>query len=412
MLRLPNLATLRLTSPFDDRPPETLQVPPPEVAAQRPRRDQEPTGAAAGLRPGLPRRGQAADRRRARGGQDLAGQEDPGPGLHASIAAEASTEGIDVLPGGSRRRSGCATADSERLLQRDFRVNIWDFGGQEIYHATHQFFLTKRSVYVLVSDERKEDTDFQYWLEIVEPAQRRQPAAHRAEPQAGPEPRHRPRRAAAALPQPASARSPSTSPTTPGSMTRSPDPPASWSRCRTSAPRCPRTWQRRADGARGATRGTTSPPTEFFADLRRTRASPATRTCASSAATCTTSGICLFFQDDPLLRKTVILKPDVGHGRGLPGPRRPGDHRAPGVFTDDDLAPDLARAELRSRCAHELLRLMERFGLCYPGARLDHVDRTAAALARRSRSTRWDRRRQPRCCATSTTSCRRASSGG
>ena len=23
-----------------------------------------------------------------------------------------------------------------------FRVNIWDFGGQEIYHETHQFFLT------------------------------------------------------------------------------------------------------------------------------------------------------------------------------------------------------------------------------------------------------------------------------
>jgi hypothetical protein len=26
-----------------------------------------------------------------------------------------------------------------------FRLNIWDFGGQEIMHATHQFFLTERS---------------------------------------------------------------------------------------------------------------------------------------------------------------------------------------------------------------------------------------------------------------------------
>ena len=33
-----------------------------------------------------------------------------------------------------------------------------------IYHATHQFFLTRRSVYVLVCDDRKEDTDFGYWL--------------------------------------------------------------------------------------------------------------------------------------------------------------------------------------------------------------------------------------------------------
>ena len=40
--------------------------------------------------------------------------------------------------------------------------------GQEIYHATHQFFLTKRSLYALVADTRKEDTDFYYWLNVVE----------------------------------------------------------------------------------------------------------------------------------------------------------------------------------------------------------------------------------------------------
>ena len=51
---------------------------------------------------------------------------------------------------------------------RSFRVNIWDFGGQEIYHATHQFFLTKRSLYTLVADTRKEDTDFYYWLNVVD----------------------------------------------------------------------------------------------------------------------------------------------------------------------------------------------------------------------------------------------------
>ena len=32
---------------------------------------------------------------------------------------------------------------------RRFRLNVWDFGGQEIYHATHQFFLTRRSLYLL-----------------------------------------------------------------------------------------------------------------------------------------------------------------------------------------------------------------------------------------------------------------------
>lgn len=50
----------------------------------------------------------------------------------------------------------------------EFRANIWDFGGQEIMHATHRYFLTKRSLYLVVADNRKEDTDFYYWLKLVE----------------------------------------------------------------------------------------------------------------------------------------------------------------------------------------------------------------------------------------------------
>jgi len=56
---------------------------------------------------------------------------------------------------------------------RIFRLNAWDFGGQQIYHATHQFFLTKRSLYVLVDDTRTDaksihDEGFKFWLEVVE----------------------------------------------------------------------------------------------------------------------------------------------------------------------------------------------------------------------------------------------------
>ncbi|NJL58018.1 hypothetical protein HC928_25050, partial [bacterium] len=51
---------------------------------------------------------------------------------------------------------------------RNFHLNIWDFGGQEIYHYTHRFFLSKRSLYVLVADNRKDDTDFNYWLNIIQ----------------------------------------------------------------------------------------------------------------------------------------------------------------------------------------------------------------------------------------------------
>ena len=56
---------------------------------------------------------------------------------------------------------------------RQFRMNIWDFGGQAIYHATHQFFLNKRSLYILLDDTRKDDRSahdpaFRYWLQVCE----------------------------------------------------------------------------------------------------------------------------------------------------------------------------------------------------------------------------------------------------
>lgn len=55
------------------------------------------------------------------------------------------------------------------LQTNEFQVNVWDFGGQEIYHATHQFFLTKRSLYLLVWDARKDYdvVSFDYWLNVI-----------------------------------------------------------------------------------------------------------------------------------------------------------------------------------------------------------------------------------------------------
>ncbi len=49
------------------------------------------------------------------------------------------------------------------------RLHVWDFGGQEIQHATHQFFLTERSLYLVVVNGRAgaEDEDTEYWLKFV-----------------------------------------------------------------------------------------------------------------------------------------------------------------------------------------------------------------------------------------------------
>ena len=53
---------------------------------------------------------------------------------------------------------------------KELQVNMWDFGGQEIMHSTHQFFLTKRSLYLLVIDttQSEEENRIEYWLKIIQ----------------------------------------------------------------------------------------------------------------------------------------------------------------------------------------------------------------------------------------------------
>ena len=50
--------------------------------------------------------------------------------------------------------------------ETNIKAHFWDFGGQEIMHATHQFFFSKRSVYVLVLDSRREQKA-DYWLKHI-----------------------------------------------------------------------------------------------------------------------------------------------------------------------------------------------------------------------------------------------------
>jgi len=68
------------------------------------------------------------------------------------------TDGIDI------RKWGIDVNDHQ------VQLNIWDFGGQEIMHATHQFFLTKRSLYLLALDCRvhKDENRLEYWLRKIE----------------------------------------------------------------------------------------------------------------------------------------------------------------------------------------------------------------------------------------------------
>jgi internalin A len=72
---------------------------------------------------------------------------------------------------------GVEINDEMQVLQSEvkskgepIKLNIWDFGGQEIQHSTHQFFLTTRSLYLFVFDARKGDhlNNIEYWLKLIE----------------------------------------------------------------------------------------------------------------------------------------------------------------------------------------------------------------------------------------------------
>lgn len=70
---------------------------------------------------------------------------------------EFTTEGIDIRPW------------QIQVNDAPVQLNVWDFGGQEIMHATHQFFLTRRTLYVLVIDTRmsEDENRLEYWLKII-----------------------------------------------------------------------------------------------------------------------------------------------------------------------------------------------------------------------------------------------------
>jgi len=72
---------------------------------------------------------------------------------------------------GEKTTEGIKIKDWPCPLNREDKVtvHIWDFGGQEMMHATHQFFLTARSLYLLVLNRRPGgiDREADYWFRLV-----------------------------------------------------------------------------------------------------------------------------------------------------------------------------------------------------------------------------------------------------
>ncbi|MBW1650710.1 MAG: leucine-rich repeat domain-containing protein, partial [Deltaproteobacteria bacterium] len=68
---------------------------------------------------------------------------------------EESTVGIDIKEWNFKHKD------------TDLKVNLWDFGGQQIQYMIHHFFLTPESLYLLISDKRSETDTFDYWFNII-----------------------------------------------------------------------------------------------------------------------------------------------------------------------------------------------------------------------------------------------------
>ncbi len=70
---------------------------------------------------------------------------------------EIETHGIDIVPLDLSCEDG------------PLRGRVWDFGGQHVLHAMHEFFLRRRCLYLLVVEQRVNDLerDLTYWLQLI-----------------------------------------------------------------------------------------------------------------------------------------------------------------------------------------------------------------------------------------------------
>lgn len=273
-----------------------------------------------------------------------------------------STEGIDVLKWGFPFELLVDEDGRMHRLKLDFGVHLWDFGGQEIYHATHQFFLTKRSLYVLVADSRAEDTDFNYWLNVVELLSEGSPLLI---VQNEKQDRRRELDEAKLRGRFANLREVLRTNLATGrglkELTRTV--------CREleGLPHIgtplPKTWKRVREALKRDERNHI--PLEAFFDICQNAGFTREDDKLQLSGFLHDLGICLHFQDDPLLRRTVILKPEWGTDAVYRVLDDPGVQEHHGRFDRKQLTQiwsDAKHATMRD----ELLQLMTRFGLCYP----------------------------------------------
>jgi GTPase SAR1 family protein len=263
---------------------------------------------------------------------------------------EESTLGIDVIEWHFGMEGG-----------QDFRVNMWDFGGQEIYHATHQFFLTKRSLYALVADTRKEDTDFYYWLNVVELLSDNSPVLIVKNEK---QDRHREINESALRGQFSNIKEilATNLATNRGLDQIKREIKHQISRLPHVGAELPKTWVKVREALEKDKRNYIDVG-EYF-DICEQNGFTEEKDKLQLSGYLHDLGVCLHFQDDTLLKRTVILKPDWGTNAVYKVLDDEGVIKNKGRFRHADI--EKIWAERRFAGMHaELLRLMINFKLCY-----------------------------------------------
>ncbi len=267
------------------------------------------------------------------------------------LANQATTEGIDIVPW-----------HFPHTPEQEFQVNIWDFGGQEIYHATHQFFLTKRSLYVLVADNRKEHTDLYYWLNVVELLSDNSPLliVQNEKDDRSVEINIRELRG----------RFDNLKETLPTNLKTNrglDDILRHLKHHLSSLPhvgdKIPKTWFRVREALEASDQDYIS--LAEYRTLCRDNGLERMADQDQFSGYLHDLGVCLHFQDDLLLKQTVILKPTWGTDAVYRVLDNEGVKKNLGQFSQDDLALIWAEEKYAAKQA-ELLQLMTKFKLCYP----------------------------------------------
>jgi hypothetical protein len=86
------------------------------------------------------------------------------------MVSGANNSRVPVLPADRIHEGAGVFTRVTDFVDQDLTVHFWDFGGQVMAHATHQFFLRSGCLYVIVLDARRErnaNEEAEYWLEHV-----------------------------------------------------------------------------------------------------------------------------------------------------------------------------------------------------------------------------------------------------